>query len=78
MIKKTAQEVADCLNKITDNTAKLNGQARLVAMPTSAPEQNKTPKWKKRVENGEKNFRPPSSKGQTWRQKNKTKKVSMF
>ena len=72
IIKKTSQEVADCLNQVLDNTAKLNGQTRHLLQGKLAEQ---TPKWKKRVTDGDKKFRSPSQKGQTWRQGNKAKQV---
>jgi len=73
IIKKTSQEVADCLNQVLDNTAKLNGQTRHLLQGKLAEQ---TPKWKKRITDGDKKFRSPSQKGQTWRQRNKAKQLT--
>merc|ERR1711953_914335 len=61
--RKTAQEIADCLNQVLDNTAKLNGQLRNLGIkPVKKP--NQTPKWKNKgiqlikVEHGKKNKQP--------------------
>ena len=75
IIKKTSQEVADCLNQVLDNTAKLNGQTRHLLQGKLAEQ---TPKWKKRITDGDKKFRSPSQKGQTWRQRNKAKQVWFY
>ena len=79
MTKKTAQEVADCLNQVLDSTAKLNGQTRRTTrrLEVSHSEVRQAPvsKWMKRVQSGSKTFRKPSQKGQTWRQRNQAKQV---
>merc|ERR1712150_410431 len=83
IVRKTSQEVANCLNQILDNGAKLNGQARLLTSSSStavaAPQgklQQQTPKWKQRINEGEKTYRSPSQKGQTWRQRNKSRQAA--
>ena len=78
MTKKTAQEVADCLNQVLDSTAKLNGQTRRTTRRLEVSQVQNTPssKWMQRVQDGTKTFKKPSQKGQTWRQRNQEKQVN--
>ena len=80
--RKTAQEIADCLNQVLDNTAKLNGQLRHLGIKpseassgSSSKKKNQTPKWKKKVNQGKKKWKKPSQKGQSWRMRQQKKKA---
>merc|ERR1712062_881624 len=79
--RKTAQEIADCLNQVLDNTAKLNGQLRNLGIkPVKKP--NQTPKWKNKGNKGKKpgkkpKWKKPADKGRTWKEKQAAKKARL-